>query len=416
VAVQPDGKVILAGAFTSINGTSRNYLARLNSGGSVDAGFLNNLSGPNGQVYCVALQTNGQILIGGAFTNVNGIGRSRVARLNSDGSLDNGFLNGLAGATDWVQSIAIQPDGKILIGGYFSMVNGQTRNLVARLNADGSLDGTFLNGMAGVNNAVFSIVPQPDNKILIAGAFTVVNGLTRNSIARLNSDGSVDVTFQNGLSGANAEINAIALQPDGRIIAVGAFTLFNGTPRFRVTRLNPDGALDNTFMNGDSGANGFVYSVSLQPDGKILIGGDFGSINDIDRNGVARLQPDGTVDEWFLFGLGGANDRVGSLAMQPDGKIVVGGDFTFVNGIARTQVARLLVNYGAPQIIAPQKPLQQFFFYLIGTPGDTLMVQGSTNLQNWVDIESKFLGTTPPGFSDPQTPFIPHRFYRLRKL
>src|SRR5688572_12795424 len=157
VLLQPDGKAIIVGSFTSINSVSRGRIARLHPDGSLDLSFLNGLPGANGPVFCVALQTNGQILIGGAFTAVNGVERNRIARLNSDGSLDLSFLNLQSGVDDWVQSIVVQSDGKILIGGYFTLVNGVSRNLIARLNPDGLVDNTFLNGLAGANDGVFTM-------------------------------------------------------------------------------------------------------------------------------------------------------------------------------------------------------------------------------------------------------------------
>ena len=281
----------------------------MNADGSVDDLFLNAMEGANGPVFCVALQGNGQILIAGSFTSVNGVARNRIARLNADGSLDGTFLNGLSGLDDWVESMTIQPDGKILIGGFFTLVNGVTRNLLARLNFDGSLDGGFLNGLAGANNAVFSIARQSDGKILIGGAFTVVNGDSRNSIARLNDDGSVDQGFLNGLSGANSGINALALQSDGRILIGGSFNLVNGVTRNRLARLNSNGALDTSFLNGLVGANNFVYTLGLQSDGRIIVGGAFTSINGFFRNCIARLNGDGAVDDWFLHRLAGANEN-----------------------------------------------------------------------------------------------------------
>jgi len=415
VKVQSDGKVVIGGAFTSINGIPRNRIARLNTDGSVDGLFLNAMEGANGPVFCVALQGNGQILIAGSFTSVNGVARNRMARLNADGSLDGTFLNGLSGLDDWVESIAIQPDGKILIGGFFTLVNGVTRNLVARLNFDGSLDGGFLNGLAGANNAVLSIARQSDGKILIGGAFSVVNGDSRNSIARLNDDGSVDQGFLNGLSGANAGINALALQSDGRILIGGSFNLVNGVTRNRLARLNSNGALDTSFLNGLAGANNFVYTLGLQSDGRMIVGGAFTSINGFPRNCVARLNGDGSVDDWFLHRLAGANETIGSVAVQADDKVLIAGDFSLINGVARSQVARLFLDYGPPRIEAAGMVNNQFSFILMGTPGDTFIVQASTNMANWISLSTNLLGSSPPVFSDPQTSSFARRFYRFRK-
>src|SRR5207248_1147872 len=149
-------------------------------------------------------------------------------------------------------ALAIQPDGRILMGGSFSVYNGTTRNSIARLNTDGSLDTTFTVG-TGANNAVFAIAIQVDGRIVIGAHFTSFNGTARNRITRLNSDGSLDTTFNIG-TGANSAVRAIAVQPDGRILIGGQFTTYNGTARNNIARLNADGSLDTTFNVG-TGAN-----------------------------------------------------------------------------------------------------------------------------------------------------------------
>ena len=156
----------------------------------------------------------------------------------SDGSLDTSFNPGSV-ANSGVLSIASQPDGKILIGGWLTQYNGTTRNDIARLNSDGSLDTSFNPG-SGVHGSISSIALQPDGKILIGGEFTQYNGTTRNNIARLNPDGSLDTSFDPG-SGADSSISSIALQPDGKILIGGGFTEYNGTPRNNIARLNSSG-------------------------------------------------------------------------------------------------------------------------------------------------------------------------------
>ncbi len=155
-------------------------------------------AGANGAVYTTILQPDGKILIGGQFTTYNGITANRIARLNTDGTLDTTFTVG-TGADSSVNTITLQPDGKILIGGAFTTYNGTTVNHVARLNADGTLDTTFVTG-TGTNGSVFTIALQPDGKILIGGWFTTYNGTTANYIARLNTDGTLDTTFTTGTS------------------------------------------------------------------------------------------------------------------------------------------------------------------------------------------------------------------------
>jgi uncharacterized delta-60 repeat protein len=341
IAVQPDGRVLIGGTFTTINGTSRNFIARLNADGSLDTTFLNGLTGADSLVDCVALQSDGRVVIGGGFTTVNGTTRGGIARLNADGSLDTTFLSGLSGANSEVRSISLQSDGRVLLGGHFTTVNGVGRNRIARLNADGSLDTTFLNGISGANSVVNSVVLLSDGRVLIGGDFSTVNGTSRFAIARLNANGSLDTTFLNGVSGPNASVQSVAVQPDGRVLIGGGFSVVNGTNRSRIARLNVDGALDTTFLNDVGGANGNVSDVAVQRDGRVLIGGSFTAVSGTSRNRIARLNWDGTLDVAFPNGLAGANSDVSALALQPDGRILLGGGFTTLNGTSRNRIARL---------------------------------------------------------------------------
>ena len=325
-AVQADGKIIIGGSFTSFNGTARNNIARLNSNGSLDTSF-NSAMGANNSISITAVQPDGRVIIGGNFTSYNGVVRNRIARVNPDGSLDVSFNPG-SGANNYVSSFFIQPDGRIMIGGSFTSFNGTSRNCIARLNADGSLDTSFNPG-SGANSYVV-VTEQPDGKIVIGGNFTTFNGTARNHIARLNADGSLDSSFNPG-SGTNNTVSSVAVQADGKIVIGGGFTSINGTARNYIARLNADGSLDTTFNPG-SGANGYVYTLALQADRKILIGGTF-------TNRVVRLNADGSLDTSFNPG-SGANNYVYTLSVQAFGKVIIGGAFTQYNGIARNYIAR----------------------------------------------------------------------------
>ncbi|MEO7765932.1 MAG: delta-60 repeat domain-containing protein, partial [Ferruginibacter sp.] len=181
-AIQSDGKIIIAGGFTTYNGTVRNNIARLNTDGSLDAGF-NPGTGTGGTIQTAAIQSDGKIIIGGTFFSFNGTARNNIARLNADGSLDAGFNPG-TGTTSTIYSSSIQSDGKIIIGGIFNAYNGTTRNAFARLNADGSLDAAFNAGTGvGAGAIVYTIPIQNDGKIIIGGQFTFYNGTARRGIA-----------------------------------------------------------------------------------------------------------------------------------------------------------------------------------------------------------------------------------------
>lgn len=309
---------------------------------NIPAGSLDTIFGAaaaaNSPVYALALQPDGKFFIGGDFTIVNDVTRNRVARLNPNGSLDGRFNVGL-GPNLPVRAMALQPDGKLVIGGFFTRVHGTNRAGVARLNRDGTLD-SFFNPGAGANNPVYAVALDAIGRIFIGGAFDSVAGTTRPGIALLNTNGTLNTGFR-PTTGANGTVYAIAVQPDGKVIIGGEFDLVNNVPLARLARLNPDGSVDDTFNLG-IGLNAAVRTIALQADRKILIGGSFTTVDGTPRNYLARLHPDGTLDEAFLRSDEGANNAVYALAVQADGKILVGGDFTTFHGRNRNRITRLL--------------------------------------------------------------------------
>jgi uncharacterized delta-60 repeat protein len=341
--IQSDGKILIGGGFSTVGGVTRNRIARLNSDGTLDTGFDPDVSSV---IYAIVIQSDGKILIGGGFTTVGGVERNFIARLNSDGTLDSGFN---PNAQYVVNTIAIQSDGKILIGGQFTAVGGVARNYIARLNSDGTLDTGFNpNASAQLN----TIAIQSDGKILIGGYFTTIGGVTRNRIARLNSDGTLDTGFN---PNAGDVVITITIQSDGKILIGGVFTTIGGVTRRVIARLNSDGTLDTGInFNLNSDIFGDVNNIVIQSDNKILISGNFfkqGSLsvgsdyfgptyNESDRKRIARFNSDGTQD----FGFDpNTNGTTSSIAIQSDGRILIGGAFTTVGGVTRNYIARLVL-------------------------------------------------------------------------
>ncbi|MDB6035124.1 MAG: hypothetical protein JWM16_5462 [Verrucomicrobiales bacterium] len=297
IIVQPDHKILIYGLFHQVNGLPRERIARLNPDGSLESlTTFDPGSGPTSWIETAALQPDGKILIAGPFAAVNGQTRFEIARLNPDGSVEstNTFHPGSGPSSD-VYAIALQPDGRILIGGYFTAVNGQKRNYFARLYSDGTLEDTnTFNLGSGANERVYSLVPQPDGKVLIAGEFTTLNGQPRNYFARLNPDGTLESTnsFRAG-GGLRGYPSAICLQADGNILIAGRIFDVYG----KIGRLLPDGTLElkATFDTGTGGAgnnNSDVDTLALQPDGRIVAGGRFLSFNDQPHNLIVRLLND----------------------------------------------------------------------------------------------------------------------------
>jgi uncharacterized delta-60 repeat protein len=390
IAVQTDGKIIIGGSFTQVNGVNRNNLARLNVDRTLDTSFDPN---PSSSVYAILIQPNGSILIGGTFSVVGGGSRPAIARLLTDGTLDNDFYAGVAG---WVKTIALESSGHILIGGFFTIAGSPPQNHLARLDKDsGNPDPSFSPDIqrAGIVE-VRAISVQANGKIIIGGLFSTVGGLARNCLARIDPitgiadsfnpypifateintivaqpngkilvgglyiggfvtkkvtridtfTGTEDPTFSATFPG-NIETGysaySLAVQPNGKVLVGGFFNLVNGQSRPGLTRLNTNGSTDTTFTV--SNTNGAVWSFAVQSSGKILVGGEFTTITSAGsfafRNNFAGLEANGNLDK--TLDLGTLDGQVRIIAPQPDGKIIIAGSFTSVLGVPRNKIARL---------------------------------------------------------------------------
>jgi uncharacterized delta-60 repeat protein len=351
VAVQPDGKIILAGAFDRFNFVAVNYILRLNTNGTLDTAFTANIgTGSNNWIYSIAVQSDGKILLGGLFTTFNGATVNRIVRLNSDGTRDTAFTtNTGTGANSSILEVAIQSDGKILLSGTFTAFNGVTINRLVRLNSDGTRDTTFTTNTGTGLNASANIAIQSDGKIVLAGGFSTFNGTTANCLVRLNSDGTRDTAFTTNTGTAfssGGAANSVAIQSDGKILIGGSFSAFNSVTANRILRLNSNGTRDTAFdTNVGSGFNFGVLKINIQSDGKILMGGGFFTFNGVTANRFIRLNSNGTADTEFLNNFGrGSDNNVQAIALQSDNKIILGGDFLNIDGAATRHIVRLEAN------------------------------------------------------------------------
>lgn len=202
-----------------------------------------------------------------------------------DGTIDPAYNTG-TGFDNTVFNSILQSDGKLIVVGNFTAYNGTTVNKIARINTDGTLDTTFNPAGAGTNNYIFSLMQQTDGKLLISGDFTTYNGTAINRIARLNADGTLDTSFTvgTGMTVASEFGQGFKIQPDNKIIVYGTFLSYNGTTTNRIARLNTDGTLDTSFVTG-TGFNNTVGSVDILPSGKLIVAGSFSTYNGIGPNG-----------------------------------------------------------------------------------------------------------------------------------
>ncbi|MDI9257278.1 delta-60 repeat domain-containing protein [Flavobacterium sedimenticola] len=300
-AMQSDGKLIVVGYFTQYNGSTANGIVRLNVDGSVDTSFVTGI-GFNGGVEDVKIQSNGDVICVGFFTSYKGTTRNRIIRLKPDGSIDSTFTIG-SGFNFQADRIAIQSDGKIIVGGQFTTYNGSNARGLCRLNSNGTLDATFNAGTGLLNTTssygVYGLEILSSGKILISGLFPSYNGNTCNSIARINSDGSFDSTFNSGgagIAGSNKLVRSLFVQADGKILITGKFLTYNTNTVNGVARLNSDGSFDSTFNTGGSGLNNNMGTfITQQSDNTILLMGEFSTFNGNNFQNLVKLDVDGSI-------------------------------------------------------------------------------------------------------------------------
>ena len=342
IALQPDGKILIGGLFTEVNGVTRGGLARLNPDGSLDTSFTTSFTAS--YVGAIAVQADGKILVGGTLPAIPGLATTEFVRLNSNGSTDLAFNPRVTGS---VHDVIVLPDGDILVAGQISAVNGATPQTpfgnLFRLNADGTRD---LSLQAVVREQGFdfvrSVAIQPDGRIVVGGSLALtVNGVqSRKYLARLNADGSLNTDFPS--ASPFGGVQAIAVRPDGKILLGGTFDSLFDTPRQShrgIVQLNADGSLDTGFTpNFNGGTN--VEAFALQADGRVWVGGIFSTVDGRDARRIARLMPTGSLDVSFgPFPI--AQAGVLAVVLQPDGKPIIGGNF-FGPAIGHADIARLL--------------------------------------------------------------------------
>lgn len=340
LARQADGKIVIGGSIVSVSGQARLGIARLNSDGSLDASFAPILRGLNDstvgiEATNIAVQVDGKILITGSFRSVNGLARAGLARLNSDGSVDMSFAAVDPGASS-VNSLAIQSDGKILLGGSeFMAVGGESRPL-ARINTDGSADMTYTPVVTrAAAPSVSSIALQSDGKAIIGGFFDSVNMVTRNHIARLNTDGSLDASYDPNI---NNTVFTLSVATSGACAVVGQFSQVRGENIRSFAVVNSDGSLDTNF--GSTNYFGVRTAAALS-DGGFLIAGDSVLPNFLDNYQVIKEDANGDYDTDFFVGL--VEDEGGylrNIVAYGDGALIIG-EFTRANGVPRKTIALL---------------------------------------------------------------------------
>jgi uncharacterized delta-60 repeat protein len=406
--VQADGKILVGGDFTTFNGVAANSLVRLNADGSIDQAFTTALNGGftrtnygSANIHSVAVQPDGKILVAGNFDNYNNTGRRGLVRLNANGSLDTSFTPALStsNADFEVLAVALDPrtnyvlafrngfftqqiirltttgapdnsfttsstfncisysttndeefdvdsNGRVIVSGCFTSYGGPAsgNNFVTRFLANGQRDTQFAIGQQ-LDGRVSCVKVLANDEVLLGGEFSRYGSIRNVNLVRLNNSAQALAAPRAAIMTSGA-VNEVVQQADGKLLVGGRFWQINGQVAGNIARLNLDGTLDNSFQL--TGADGQVRKIAVRDNGRIVVGGDFASVGTQASPVVAQLLANGNPDASFatsgaILDPGSFNDNVNALALQADGSLLVGGSSTTL-GNTYGPLHRLLAN------------------------------------------------------------------------
>jgi len=293
-------------------------------------------------VYSAATQSTGLAIMG------NSNNGNQLKRLLSTGAEDTTFstnAGAVFGTGGYASGIAMQSDDAFVVSGQIPRYKGITRHNLIRVLSDGNEDTTFASNLGtGLNAPSLCVVLDSSGNIYVGGSFTSFNGNTRNRIIKLLPSGVEDSTFFGNVgTAANGDVSALAITPSGKLLVGGAFTTFNGSTVNGLTQLNLNGTFDTSFT-GSTGVDTQVLALDTLSNGTILVGGNYTTINGASHNGLAALTTTGAIDSTYTSNIGGLSSGaiVNAITVQSDNKAIFGGVFTTVNSVARVNLARLL--------------------------------------------------------------------------
>ena len=447
VKIQPDQKILINGAFTTVSGSTRASLARVLSNGQVDTSYVvgTGINSATTLTNVFSLDNSGNVYLGGPFTIYSGSTVNRFVKTTPSGAIDSTFISGSiafngqssrgfngnilavlvsgsnvymggnfttyqappinylvkldntgavdttfnvgAGPNNTVTSMVTQSDGKILIsGGAFTTYSGSATTRIARINTNGTRDTTFVSG-TGLNGAAYDMKVQPDGKIIAAGTLTTYSGSTNSGIVRINPNGTKDTTFNVGV-GSTGALYQLALQSDGKIIAIGATTAYSGSANAGIVRINTDGTKDTTFNPGSGFNTTSVLAIGIQSTGKIIVGGNFALYSGSSSGYIVRINTDGTKDTTFNVGVGFGANGVVALKVLADDSIIAYGSFTTYSGSASPRIIKLNSNGTKDTTFAPTtgfnlNPLSQGYAQGLSTDkNNNIYVGNQSSLYN----------------------------------
>jgi uncharacterized delta-60 repeat protein len=436
---QSDGKIVAGGSFNTYSGSANSCIVRINPDGTKDTTFnigtgIIQLSENYEEVTDIVQQPDDKLVVGGYFAEYSGSANRGIVRINPDGTKDTTFNigTGLGGDFDSVNSINIQPDNNLIIGGFFSSFSGSIEGKydgIISLNTSGSVNENFNFGggvrsagnirtICKLNNSdilvggrisrlsippltqsfgglvlldnnlnikqtypfsppdesINIIIQQSDGKIVVGGQFTSYSGSANNRIVRINPDGTKDFTFAISGGFSNSPITIIQ-QSDGKLVVGGFFSQYSGSAVNEIVRINLDGTIDTTFNTGTGLTGTSVNSIIQQSDGKIVVGGEFTFYSGSTVNRILRINPSGSIDTTFAIS-GGFNGTVNSILQQPDGKIVAGGQFTLYSGSTANRIVRINPSGSIDTTFAISGGFDNFVFSIIQQSDNRLVAGG----------------------------------------
>ncbi len=407
ILIPRGGGILVGGEFERANDVPSVGLARFNGAGQFDGGFAAGL-GADSRVSALAEQADGRLLVAGRFDTVQGETRHNLARLAADGRLDDGFDPG-DGPDGELYCVVVQADGAVVVSGDFEMFDNQPASRLARLDSTGGLDLDFNPDLhASVDTPdVYSIVAEAEGRLVIGGYFDAVNRVPRVGLARLQADGATDKGFADTLriGGDLPLVTSVARDALGRYVLAGTFTSVNGEERGGVARLLANGALDPGFDPGDGATGGdlpVVNALALGSGNELLLAGEFTAFDEAVRWNFALVEANGELDD-ALKPRGCTDWWMQTLAVEPDGDVLVGGPFTTIDGVPRQGLARFRrLGTAPPRLTIKLEPT-----------GAAITWDGAGRLQSSVSPAGPWIDEAGGASPVHATPAGAARFYRL---
>jgi len=342
------GSYAIIGDFTSFNSTPARGIIKVNSNGipntifNTSSGFTSLSTSTSAKD--IVEQTDGKVVCGGFFNFYSGVSQNYICRLNIDGTLDTTYASGSTGFNNFVLTLGIQSNNKVLAGGVFTSYSGNSVGYFTRLNTDGTIDNTFNSGGTGFNGIVEKIIVLSDDSILVGGSFTTYNGSNYSAFVKLDSNGLVDGSFNSGGTFFNGSVSEIFVSSTNDIYVSGSFDEYNGTSIAQgFAKLSSGGTLNTTFNTniGTGIVGGYLHSINESSDGSLVIFPPIGSIfNGTSYNGILRISNQGIVSN-LTSPNPGFNDDVNSSIIDSSDRILCAGNFTSFNGQNRNGIVRL---------------------------------------------------------------------------